>query len=253
MNPRKLVPPLVLALLLVASGAGSSARHDADVLVAIGAGVAGTWETEIDFANLEDRPLSVFAGEQPHPFVCVTSPCGIAYSQLPRNGTTRVVTTATDFGRFTGRLFIGADDAEELPTVQARVVNRARPSQAIELPLFRRSTLVALNAGMLAFPFRIGTAGAHSNLFVSEIGLTSDLSVQIEAFAFSGERLGSTTRTIAAGETLFLVDVLARLGAGGISEGQIRVTKTGGGGILWGLLSTVSDDGRVSVAVGRHP
>ena len=69
----------------------------------------------------------------------------------------------------------------------------------------------------------------------------------------AGERLGSTTRTIAAGETLFLVDVLARLGAGGISEGQIRVTKTGGGGILWGLLSTVSDDGRVSVAVGRYP
>lgn len=253
MNPRKLAPPLVLALLLVASGAGSSARHDADVLVAIEAGVAGTWETEIDYASLEDRPLSVFAGEQPHPFVCVTSPCGIAYSQLPRNGTTRIVATSTDFGRFTGRLFLGSDDAEELPTVQARVVNRARPSQAIELPLFRRSTLVALNAGVLAFPFRIGAAGDHSNLFVSEIGLSSDLSVKIEAFAFSGELLGSTTRTIAPRETLFFVDVLARLGVTGISQGQIRVTKTGGGGILWALLSTVSDDGRVSVAVGRHP
>jgi hypothetical protein len=253
MNPRKLVPPVVLALAFVTSGADSSVRHDADVLVAIGAGVAGTWETEIEFANLEDRNLSVFAGEQPHPFVCVTSPCGIAYSALPGNGATRLVTMSGDFGRFTGRLFIGADHAEELPTVRARVVNRARPTQAIELPLFRRSTLVARNPGSLAFPFRIVSAGDHSNLFVSEIGLVSDLAVRIEAFAFSGERLTSTTRSLAAGETIFLVDVLAQLGVTGISEGQVRVTKTGGGGTLWGLLSTVSDDGRVAVAVGRHP
>ena len=140
MKSRRPVPGLVLALVLLTAGAGTSVRHDADVLVALG---AGTWETEIDYASLEDRPLQVFAGEQPNPFVCVTSPCGIAYSQLPGNGTTRIVTTSTDFGRFTGRLFLGAGDAEDLPTARARVVNRARPSQTIELPLFRRSTLVA--------------------------------------------------------------------------------------------------------------
>jgi len=253
MNPKKVVPVLALALLLVSSGAGGSARHDADVLVALGAGVAGTWETEIEFANLEDRTITVFAGEEPHPIVCITSPCAIAYSTLPGNGAARLVATSADFARFTGRLFVGADDAEELPTVRARVVNRARPSQTIELPLFRRSTLVARNPGVLAFPFRLLSAGEHSNLFVSEIGLSSDLVVTIEAFAFSGERLSSTTRSLAPGETLFLVDVLSQLGVTGISEGQVRVAKTGGGGILWGLLSTVSDDGRVTVAVGRHP
>jgi hypothetical protein len=166
MNPRKIVAVLVLALALITSGAGGSARHDADVLVAIGAGVAGTWETEIEFANLEDRTITVFAGEEPHPIVCVTSPCAIAYSPLPGNGAARLVTNSADFARFTGRLFIGADDAEELPTVRARVVNRARPSQTIELPLFRRSTLVARNPGVLAFPFRLLSAGEHSNLFV---------------------------------------------------------------------------------------
>jgi hypothetical protein len=253
MKRRKLALPLALSLALVTSGADSAVRHDADVLVAIGAGVAGTWETEIEFANLEDRNLSVFAGEQPHPFVCVTSPCGIAYAALPGNGTTRVVTSSGDFGRFTGRLFLGADDAEELPTIRARVVNRARPTQVIELPLFRRSTLVAMNPGVLAFPFRIVSAGDHSNLFVSEIGLTSDLIDTIEAIAISGDLLSSTTRSLAPGETIFLVDVLTQLGVTAISEGQVRVTKTGGTGILWGLLSTVSDDGRVTVAVGRHP
>ena len=145
MTPRKIAFLLVPVLALATLSASGSVAHDADVLVAVGAGVAGTWETEVEFANLEDRTLSVFAGEQPNPFVCVTSPCGIAYSSLPRNGMTKLTTTSTDFGRFTGRLFIGADDAEDLPTVRARVVNRARPTQAIELPLFRRSTLVALN------------------------------------------------------------------------------------------------------------
>ena len=251
---RWVLPGLVFFLAAAFPAAENRiARHDADVLVAVGAGAAGAWETEIEFVNLEDRALSVFAGEQPHPIVCVTSPCGIAYSSLPGRGATRIVTAVGDFGRFTGRLFIGADDAEELPTVRARVVNGARPAQAIELPLFRRSTLVALNPGVLAFPFRVVAAGEHSNLFVSEIGLTTDLAVRIEAFAFSGEPLGSLTRTVRAGETLLLVDALAQLGATGVSEGQIRVTKTGGGGNLWGLLTTVADDGRVSVAVGRHP
>ena len=253
MNPRKIVLLLVPVLALATLAASGSVAHDADVLVAVGAGVSGTWETEVEFANLEDRTLSVFAGEQPNPFVCVAAPCGIVYSSLPRNGMTKLTTTSTDFGRFTGALFIGADDAEDLPTVRARVVNRARPTQAIELPLFRRSTLVALNPLVLAFPFRVVSAGDHSNLFVSEIGRASGLEVKIEAFAFSGELIASTTRSVPAGETIFLVDILAQLGVTAISEGQIRVTKTGGTGNLWGLLASVTGDGRVFVAVGRHP
>ncbi|MEO8348937.1 MAG: hypothetical protein ABI610_08500, partial [Acidobacteriota bacterium] len=174
---------LVLAIGLLPMEAGGENRHDADVLVAVGAGVAGTWETEFEFANNESLPLSVFAGEQPHEFVCVTSPCGIAYATLPRTGAARIVATPADFGRFTGRLFVGAHDAEDLPTARARVVNRARPTQAIELPLFRRSTLVALDPRVLAFPSALRTAGAHTNLFVSEIELASAVTVLVEAYS----------------------------------------------------------------------
>ena len=39
------------------------------------------------------------------------------------------------------------------------------------LPLFRRSTLVTLNPLVLAFPSAVRAAGAHTNLFVTEIGL----------------------------------------------------------------------------------
>ena len=193
---------VILAIGLLTTGAGGETRHDADVLVALGAGVAGTWETEFDFANNESLPLSVFAGEQPNEFVCVTSPCGIAYATLPRTGSARIVATPADFGRFTGRLFVGAHDAEELPAVRARVVNRARPSQAIELPLFRRSTLVALDPRVLAFPSAVRTAGAHTNLFVSEIELANALSVLVEVYSPAGEQLGQRTIALAPGVVL---------------------------------------------------
>jgi hypothetical protein len=243
----------MLALALATCVAGGSGLHDADVLVALSAGAAGSWETELDFANFEEGPLSVFAGEQPHPFVCITSPCGIAYASLPRTGTAKIVTTSADFGRFTGRLFIGADHAEQLPTVKARVINRAHPSQGIELPLFRRSTLVTLNLLVLSFPGAQRSPASHTNLFISEIGLTSGINVLIEAYTSSGERLGLEVRSLAAGETIFLQDVLTRLNAAELSEGQIRVTRTSGGGVLWGLSATVFDDGRVTVSVGSHP
>jgi hypothetical protein len=244
---------LALAIGVLATGAGGETRHDADVLVALGAGVAGTWETEFEFANNEALPLTVFAGEQPHDFVCVTSPCGIAYAPLPRTGAARIVTTSADFARFTGRLFVGAHDAEELPTVRARVVNRARPTQAIELPLFRRSTLVTLNPLVLAFPSTVRAAGVHTNLFVTEIGLTDGVTVRVEAYSAAGQQLGQQTIALAAGETVFLQDVLATLGVTALSEGQLRVTRTSGAGKMWGLSATVYDDGRVSVSAGKHP
>lgn len=244
----------ILFLALATCGAGSSVRHDADALVALGAGVAGTWETEFDFANPDDRnSINVFAGEQPFPFVCVAAPCGIEYAALPRNGTARIVTNSSDFVGFSGRLFVGADDAEELPTVTARVVNRARPAQAIELPLYRRSTIVALNPLVLSFPGAQRSPTAHTNLFISEVGMSWDVAVLVEAYAPSGERLGQEIHFIPRGETLFLQDVLQRLGVSELPQGQIRLMRTAGNGVMWGLLATVFDDGHVSVTAGKHP
>jgi hypothetical protein len=52
--------------------------------------------------------------------------------------------------------------------------------------------------------------------------------------------------------TLFLVDVLGQLGVAELDGGQIRVTRVGGDGLLWGLLTRVYDDGRVSASPGRN-
>jgi hypothetical protein len=92
----------------------------------------------------------------------------------------------------------------------------------------------------------------HTNLFISEIGLSWEMAVRIEVFSPSGERLGQEVHVIPRGQTLFLQDVLPRLNVNELAEGQIRVTRTAGNGILWGLLTTMFDDGRVSVAAGKH-
>lgn len=138
----------------------------------------------------------------------------------------------------------------------ARVVNRDRPTQTIELPVVRRSTIEALNPAVLAFPSAKRSAGAHSNLILSEVSWVEGrtLSIVVEAYSPVGERLGSPAAfEVTTGGTLFLVDVLAKLGVSELDAGQIRVTKTGGSGLMWGLLATVYDEGSVSVSPGMNP
>jgi hypothetical protein len=141
------------------------------------------------------------------------------------------------------------------PTVTARVVNRDRPTQTIELPVIRRSTIEALNPTLLAFPSAKRSADSHTNLILSEVSWVEGraLSLVVEAYSPDGERPGSSVAfEVTTGSTLFLVDVLAQLGVSELDGGRIRVTKTGGSGLMWGLLATLSDDGRVSVSPGAN-
>lgn len=81
----------------------------------------------------------------------------------------------------------------------------------------------------------------------------------VEAFSASGQFLGSLPVAITAdplnvdGRAIFLVDALSQLGVTDLEAGQIRVTKTGGDGVMWGLLATVYGDGRVIVSTGKNP
>ena len=79
------------------------------------------------------------------------------------------------------------------------------------------------------------------------------LSVRVEAYSPAGDSLGSAGFDLSNGTTLFLVDVLVQLGVSELDGGQIRVTKTGGNGLMWGLLATLTDDGGVTVSPGLNP
>ena len=114
------------------------------------------------------------------------------------------------------------------------------------------STIDALDPVVLTFPSASRSTVSHSNLILSEVSWYDDLDVRIEAFAATGEPRGVGVFRVVRGFTLFLADVLAQLAVGELDGGQIRVTKTGGNGLMWGLLATVAED-RVSVSLGTNP
>jgi hypothetical protein len=138
-------------------------------------------------------------------------------------------------------------------------VNSSRPTQAVEVPAFRLSTLVALNPTVLAFPGARRDAASRTNLVLSNIiprlnqEQGSDVTLLLEAYSSGGGLLGTEILLLRFNQTRFLVDVLAELGVITLDVGQIRVTKLAGDGVFWGTMFTTTSDGGVSVSVGAHP
>ena len=229
-------------------------RLSEDLLVLVGAGTSGTWGTQLEIANGSDFPESVYVTPQlGQGGACpAVIPC-FSFAHVPPHGTAALPSVIADPGVQT--LYVRPTRGLDVPTTRARLVNGVRPSQAVELPAIRMSTLEALGPRLLAFPSATRSAEGHSNLVVAEVsrGVNRSLSVLVEAFSPGGERLGVAEFDLSSGGTLFLIDALARLGVGELENGQIRVTKTGGNGLMWGLLATVYDDGRISVSPGMNP
>ncbi len=229
-----------------------------DVLVMVGAGYAPPWDTDIEFANSEKYPLNVWIGGFPRaPTVCAGS-CPGTYVSLPPSGTARtsgdsLASTLASIGHF-----VVPFDGVDPPTASARIVNRARPHQAADLPVVRLSTIAAMNPAVLSFPSATRSPAAHSNLILSMLSETGLVSGVVEAFSPSGELLGSRPFQLTnnVGE-IFLYDVLMTLGVPALENGQVRVTKTAGDGLMWGLLAAVHEDGRLELlapaAVGQQP
>jgi hypothetical protein len=229
-----------------ASGANRIGSITRERLVIVGAGQIGTWETSLEIANSQGYAQGVWIGGMPEaPVICGICP-GRTFG-IPANGSEEVAITSG-----LGTLYVDPDSVEP-PTVVARVSNLARSSQAIELPVIRMSTLESMDPSTLAFPSAIRSAEGHSNIVLAEVGGSRDIATRIEAFSAEGENLGSLDLFLGAGQSIFLIDALNQLGVSSLDRGQIRVTKTAGSGLMWGILTTVFDDGRVSVTVGANP
>ena len=225
-----------------------------DPLVMVGAGHAPPWDTDIGLANREKFPLGVWIGESQAPSAACPGPCPGTLLLLPPSGT--VQTSGGDVTPGAGNIghFVVPLEGVDAPTVHARIVNRATPEQAAELPVVRLSTIEAMNPRVLSFPSATRTPASHSNLvltMLSEIGAVSGV---VEVFSPLGERLGSLPFQLSNNvREIFVYDVVAAAGVSELDGGQIRVTKTEGIGLLWGLLATLTDDGGVTVSVGANP
>jgi hypothetical protein len=253
------------ALILVLPASSSVAAREVvglpspNMLVIAGAGYAPPWDTDIEFANGKSGSVEAVVSGFPGSLSPCLS-CPEWQVSIPPGGTAHATAelalTAFGMGLPAIRaLYVVPLTGPDPPTVTARVVNRARPTQTIELPVIRYSTLEALNPSVLAFPSATRTSIAHTNLILTEATFFGTLSGTLEVFSSDGVLLGSGTFEIGPNrhKTLFLMDVLMTLGVSNLENGQIRVTKTGGDGLLWGVLATVHDDGRVSVSPGLNP
>jgi hypothetical protein len=119
-----------------------------------------------------------------------------------------------------------------------------------------------MDPSTLVFPGVARTqAGTHSNLLITEISSLSylrltnnNLQVLVEAFSDTGQPVGSGSFSVVGDAgSVYLVDILGRLGVSELPTGQIRLTKTGGGGIMWGYLFTAKSDGTFTVSLGATP
>ena len=200
----------------------------------------------IDLANPEDRFVAGdVIGIGPLPDTLCPPECPSPEYVIPPNGTTRLLASAL-ISPWSGHLLATTGPA----VVHARVVNRANPVQAADLPTIPLSRLRAANPGVLVFPSARRGVGVRTNLFLVGVGDGDRVHARIEVLSAEGDVVASSALDVASWNepgTTFVVDILGQLGVADLQLGQVRVTRESGSQLLWGVLSNVYDDGRVSV------
>lgn len=251
-------------LLVFTERSGNAiARFQPDAVVVLAAQNVGGWTTEFDFSNVEDRPVTLFGSGSFSPGISdLRPPRPDLYLSIPPHGSVEGNASPITFGPLFGALFFRSLEDGTLPSVKARLVNSASPSKTIDIPTIRLSSVASLDPAVLVFPSALRTrGGGHSNLLIAEVGAGSylrfpilqDVQVLVEGFSATGQSVGSLNATIPGGDSVYLVDVLAKLGVDELSGGSIRLTRVGGRGIMWGYLITVTDDGAIGVSLGATP
>jgi hypothetical protein len=227
-----------------------------EYLVVYGAGGAGLWTTEFTLANMTAEESSVGIGDRPIQICPPINQCYV-FATLPPNGTTVVEYPVDGFGTGIGAAYIFAGH-EVPPSVLARAHASGVSCASADLPVFRLAALIALNPASLVLPgARRGTSG-RSNLLLANVAdplgpIGESVNLAIEAFSSDGTLLGQTSATLAYGATSFVADVLGALGVSEVDDGQLRITKLGGGGVMWAMMPIIRSDGSLSVSVGVAP
>jgi hypothetical protein len=131
--------------------------------------------------------------------------------------------------------------------VAARIFDTANPSRSADVPAIRLSEIG--NPSTLVFPF---AAGGRLNLYVTQIERGAAVTLHVEILSSGGDHLASQDVELSFQHRL-LADLLGAAGISGVHSGQIRVTKTGGDGVMWGLLAALGSDGTFTITPGVNP
>jgi hypothetical protein len=239
----------------------------ADSAVIVGAGQVGTWTTTAQVANPNSSIEALTIATVPFPCkpprLCLVGPL-----QIPPLGSASLSNfLAGDFGTF----YVTQDEPSPpaFPTVRASLINDASGSaRSVDIPIVLVSRLMAANISTLTFAdvveeppppcaFGIPCFPPHSTLVLGNIQRTDDapgedLPVTLELFDSDGARVGSSSLTIPYGQTALIGDVVTFLGTGPLTLGQLRVTRVGGGALMWGVLYTTALNGTVTAGAGAN-
>jgi hypothetical protein len=253
---RRIYRILGLVAALTACPAILIAEDQSNALLIMGSGFTGTWNTELRIVNPTGSPLALQVGGFPFSTACTFNPCPPPYPihiELPPNGEQTVLFTDVFAGAALQFLYVlPSASSDPLPVVRARAYEIAQPARAMELPITSYVALVARQNSPLDFPGAERSTTAHSNLVIAEVGQFSPASARIDAITNDGTTVASKDVSLATGQTLFLIDILTTMGLQEFS-GHLRVTYTGGGGIIDGALATLTNDSGFAVSAGFNP
>jgi len=265
------------AALLAAGVSASAGVAYADSFVILGAGQIGTWITTGFIANPNASQTDVRVA--PSPVIATLVPCSPPATcpyydiSLPALGSASLPFSFSGF-QF-GTVYVTQMNpnasGQKLPVVQAILSDQIfcmsgddpfPHHQSAETPVVPLSKLIAANLSTLNFPGVRPVPEAIRNSLVSNLVIGNiqradgvageDLPLLLELFDQDGHLVGSTSFTLSYGETRVIGDIAGLFGIGpvGFLDGQLRVTRTSGKALMWGILYSLNSEVGVSVTTG---
>jgi hypothetical protein len=253
-----------LASLIKADGQGPSVGTRADTLattgdaqVLVGTIETGDWETHLTIGNADAQAASAYVSYDPNVMSVCPPLVGCFQSvfiNLPSNGTAQMQSPVSGIGT----TYVVSPTGGAPPPLSARTGGVGGTSVGVDIPVARLSTILAQNPTQLSFPGAIQGNGSRTNLALVNAQQIPpptlrgyEVQLRIEAFASDGTLVGSMTTKIDYGDTAYFVQILESMGVSNLESGQIRVTKTGGFGVFWGVMYTVYPSGAISAVPGN--
>jgi hypothetical protein len=222
------------------------AAQPAPVQVVIGAGFPSPWVTEYLIANQIPHVLFAEMGAYPETTECIGTCTDRAIYRIDPNATALVAGPPT---AYPSAIAVYGQPGQAA-VVRAWTHNSQDASQSVELPVRSFDEVASPYFQLL---FVVGPRTLRANLLLLDLKSPSpaqnnDVSAKIEVWSAGGQQVATKEVTLAALSQLYLVDLGRLFDFPSLSGAQIRVTRSGGNGGLWGIVPEVSAEGRISIA-----
>jgi len=234
-----------------------------DTAVILGGGQVGSWSTVGFVANTSSSGvrLTVEPFTGPCPALCppleadLAAHASLSLENVLAYTNATVATFATFYVTANPPTGSPSEATVAVPDIGARLVDQTHPGRSVDVPVVLRSRLEAVNPTTLNFGGVYHGGLGHSNLVLGNIvraaGTNSDdLPVTIDLFDAGGALLGTVSLTVPYNGTALIGDVAGYISTVPVALGQVRVTKSGGGALMWGILYTVDANGAVTATPG---